>query len=91
LRLDELINQFLALSERIADAIISDERLEHVRQLDQQLSDAFEAILMHETKDNQEFQTKSHFLVDQIVDTEDLSRRQQLAEHLKKHSLNSKR
>ena len=86
LRLDELIDLFLGLSESIAEAIISDENMEHVRQLDDQLSDVFNSILELDASNHQESQKKAHFLIDQIVDSEDLNRRRQLAEHLKKHN-----
>lgn len=89
MHLDELIEQFLGLSERIAEAIISDENLEHVRQLDEQLSDIFDKILTHETPTSREHEKKSHFLIEQIVDSDDLSTRQKLADHLKKHSTGS--
>lgn len=87
MQLDELINQFFGLSESIAEAIVSDLALEHIRQLDDQLMDIFDTILLHNTTDSQESLKKSHFLLDQIVCSEDLGRRKHLAEHLKEHCL----
>lgn len=86
LPLDEFIDQFLGLSDCIAEAIISDENMERVRQLDEQISDVFNSILALETSNQQESQKKAHFLIVQIVDSEDFNTRRQLAEHLKKHN-----
>lgn len=90
MRLDELIERFLELSHRIAEAIISDENIEHIRRVDEQLSDVFDAILNYEAKDESDNVMKRHFLIDQIVVSEDLSRRRQLADQLKELSTSSK-
>lgn len=83
MQLDELINKFLGLSQLIADAIVSDEEIERVRQLDKEMSAVFDAIVGHETEDENERLRKTHFLIDQIVGSEDQTRRQQLAEQVK--------
>lgn len=83
MQLDELINKFLGLSQLIADAIVSDEKIERVRQLDEEMSAVFDAILCHETRDETDRLRKTHFLIDQIVASEDQTRRQQLAEQVK--------
>lgn len=83
LHLDELIDQFLGLSESIAQAINSDENIELVRHMDKQLSEVFDAIVSYEPEDLTENLRRTQFLIDQIVESDDQYRRQRLAEHLK--------
>ncbi len=83
MQLDELIDKFLGVSQRIAEAIDTDENIDLVHQLDEELSAIFDTILGHETSDETDHLRKIHFLIDQIVASEDRTRRKQFAEQIK--------